>query len=473
MRRYSQRAKRAPRAARVGLALLVLAASLFAGWEASAAPAEADRIAELERQVAALKSEVAALKETTAGGEPGSEGIAGRVAEIERRIEVLAGEIERLKLGETAAEADQPQFGMGPAASKIYRTDEGISIGGYGELLYQSFDSRRDDGAPSGAVDNADFLRAVFYFGYKFSDRLLLNTEIEYEHASTGEGGEVSVEFAYLDYMWKPQANLRAGLLLVPMGFLNELHEPIVFLGSKRPDVERVLLPTTWRENGFGLWGDAGPFTYRTYIVNGLDASGFAAAGLRGGRQKGAQAKAEDFAWVGRLDYVGTFGLLVGASAYVGDSGQGIRSAGREIGVATTIFEGHAGWRFKGFQARALWVQAEVDDAAALNAALGLTGNRSVGEELSGYYLEAGYDVLAGRGSQRQLIPFARLEAFDTQDKVPAGFLRDPTRDVESLTVGLSFKPIDRWVLKIDYQDYDNGAGTAVDQINVAMGYVF
>jgi uncharacterized small protein (DUF1192 family) len=462
---------------RAGSVVLLVLALVGATLPAGAAPAEGDRVAELERQVAALKAEVAALKAaqaTAPGAASGGEAAADRVAEIERRLEVLAAEIERLKVGEAAAEADEPQYGMGPAASKVYRVGRGVSVGGYGEMLYQSFDSRRDDGAASGATDNVDFLRAVLYFGYKFSDRFLLNSELEWEHASTGETGEISVEFAYLDYLWKPEANLRAGLLLLPMGLLNELHEPTIYLGAKRPDVERVILPTTWRENGFGLWGDVGPFTYRTYVVNGLDATGFAAAGLRSGRQKGSQAKAEDFAWVGRLDYVGTFGLLAGASAYVGDSGQGLKSAGREIGVATTIIEGHLDWRFRGFQARALLVKAELDDAAALNAALGLTGNRSVGEELSGYYLEAGYDLLAGRGSsQRQLIPFARFEAFDTQETVPAGFLRDPARDVESLTLGVAFKPIERWVLKLDYQDYDNGAGTGVDQINVALGYVF
>ena len=457
------------------IVLLVLAGLAV---PAGAAPAETDRLAELERQVKALKAEVAAWKEAARSAEPGSpvaaEAASDRIAEIERRIEVLASEIERLKLGEAAAEADRSQYGMGPAASKIYRTGQGLSIGGYGEMVYQSFDSRRDDGAPSGATDQLDFLRGVVYFGYKFSDCFLLNSEIEYEHASTGEGGEVSVEFAYLDYLWRPEANLRAGLLLLPMGFLNELHEPTVYLGAKRPDVERVILPTTWRENGFGLWGDVGPLSYRTYVVNGFDGSGFASSGLRGGRQKGAQAKAEDFAWVGRLDYSGAPGLLVGASAYVGDSGQGLRAAGGEISVATTILEGHLEWRWKDFQARALLVKAELDDVAALNAVLGLAGNRSVGEELSGWYLEAGYDLLAHRtASERQLIPYARFEAFDTQEGVPAGFLRDPARDVESLTLGLAFKPIDRWIVKLDYQDYDNGAGTGVDQINVALGYVF
>src|ERR671914_2496192 len=208
-----------------------------------------ERVRELERQVEQLKAEIAVMKDG------GQESEAGRLAELERRLEVLAGEIENLKIGEAAAAADESERGFGPAASKVYRTERGLSIGGYGEALYQNFDSKRDDNAASGKTDTFDLLRGVLYFGYKFNDRWLLNSEIEYEHA----GSEVAVEFAYIDYLWRLEVNVRGGLLLVPMGFLNELHEPTVFLGAKRPAIETVIIPSTWRENGFGLFGEAGP----------------------------------------------------------------------------------------------------------------------------------------------------------------------------------------------------------------------
>ena len=427
------------------------------------AQSEDERIQQLEREVEALRAQLEAMKSGEGQGED------ARLTELERRIEVLAGEIERLRIGEAAATADTSQYGFGPAASKVYRTERGLSIGGYGELLYQNFDDERDDGAASGKTDTFDVLRGVLYFGYKFDDRWLLNTEIEYEHA----GSEVAVEFAYVDYLWRPQAGFRAGLLLLPMGFLNELHEPTVFLGARRPDIENVIIPTTWRENGLGLFGDAGSFTYRTYIVNGLRGAGFTAGGLRGGRQKGNQAKAEDFAWVGRLDFTGVPGLLVGTSAYVGDSGQDLTAGGREVSVGTQIFEGHLEYRWRGLEFRALGVQAELDDVADLNAALGLTGSASVGEQLAGWYLQLGYDVLAGRGGQRSFIPYARWEAYNTQDEVPAGFRANPANDVESLTLGFAFKPIDQLVLKVDHQNYDNAAGTGTDQFNVLFGFIF
>src|SRR4029453_5073175 len=108
------------------------------------------------------------------------------------------------------------------------------------------------------------------------------------------EKGEVSVEFAYLDYLIRPEVNVRAGLVLIPVGFINELHEPPVFLGARRPDVEDRIIPTTWRELGAGVFGDAGPVTYRAYVVNGLDSSGIEAEeplpqGGRGGRRGGGR----------------------------------------------------------------------------------------------------------------------------------------------------------------------------------------
>jgi hypothetical protein len=422
--------------------------------------AQEDRVEQLAREIEQLKAEIAAMK-----GEGQPEGN-DRVAELERRLEVIAAEIERLKIGEAAASAEESEHGLGPAASKIYHTERGISVGGYGELLYRSVDSERDDGSPSGERDEFDLLRAVLYFGYKFNDRWLFNSEIEYEHA----GEEVGVEFAYLDYLWRPQANLRAGLLLVPMGFINELHEPTTFLGANRPTIERVIIPTTWRENGFGLFGDAGSFSYRTYIVAGLDASGFTAGGLRGGRQEGIESSAEDFAWVGRLDFTGVPGLLVGGSAYVGNSGQGALDT---TDVGTQILEGHVEWKWRGLELRALAVQAELDDVADLNRELGLGGNDSVGERLTGHYLQLGYDVLAARGGEQAFIPYARWEAFNTQDEVPGGFVADRATDVEALTLGFAYKPIDQIVIKVDHQNFDNEAGTGTDQFNVLLGWIF
>ncbi|HEX9147605.1 MAG TPA: hypothetical protein VF958_00460 [Thermoanaerobaculia bacterium] len=443
---------------------------------ALALPAQqsADRVRELEKKVEELEHRLDAL---TAGAD---EERRRQIEELRRQIDVLTREIENLKSAapEKATPAgERGAFGLGPAASKVYGSTRGVSIGGYGEVLYQNFATERENGSKSGRTDTIDLARAVFYFGYKFDDHFLFNSEIEYEHATTGEGaeekGEVSVEFAYLDYLARPEVNVRAGLLLLPLGFVNELHEPPVFLGARRPEVERRIIPATWRELGIGVFGDAGPFAYRAYLVNGLDAGGLdAASPLREARQGGAEARAEDFAVTARLDFTGVPGLLVGAAGYSGGSAQGREVAGRSFDARVTVLDAHAEWRWRGIQARALAVRGTIGDAADVNRSNGFTNEDSVGRRFTGTYVEAGYDVLFGRASG-SLVPFLRWERFDTQDEVPAGFASDPANDVRLWTVGLQYRPIPQVVVKLDYQDAHDQARTGVNQWNLALGWLF
>lgn len=469
-----------------GLIAIGLVSILFSGVSPVVAQGaepskEAERVDRLERELEAIRAEIARMKAKEAeekamkeAGTPAGEA-GDRLTEIERRIDILAQELEKEKAGANIfRKAEKSEHGLGVAASKIYQAEQGLTIGGYGEVLYQAFDSTRDDGAPSGDIDELDALRGVLYFGYKFNDKWLFNSEIEFEHGSTASNGSASLEFAYIDYLHRPEFNVRAGLLLIPMGFVNELHEPPLFLGATRPRIENRIIPTTWRENGFGFYGDLGPFTYRTYLVNGLNGSRFSSNGLRGGRQRGSEALAEDFAWTGRIDYTGTAGLLAGISFYVGDSGQGLLDGdGRVIGAKTTLFDAHIEWKYKGLEVRALAVKAEVDDVVRLNEALGLSGSSSIGDELQGYYLQLGYDVLAHRGGRQALIPYTRFESFDTQESVPTGFSRNPARSRDIVTLGLAYKPIDQLIFKGDFQNFDNDSGTGVDQFNLAIGYLF
>jgi hypothetical protein len=458
--------------------LLCLAVALGAS---PATLADDAKTAELEQRVKALEQALADLR-ARSGDTP-------EVAEIQRQIEVLTQEIENLKIGDAAPAADATaggKFGLAPSASKVYGVKRGVSIGGYGEMIYENPDSTRQDGTASGRTDQLDFARAIVYFGYKFNDRILFNSEIEYEHATTGEGdeerGEVSVEFAYLDFLFRDAINVRTGLMLVPMGFINEQHEGPTFLGAKRPQVENRLIPTTWRENGVGVFGEAGKLSYRAYLVTGLNAiegstsgaEGFQASGIRDGRSGGSLSPAEDFALTGRLDVKPVAGLTLGGSFFVGNAGQGATDAEGTIDAKTTILDLHAEYRWRGLQTRLLWVDTSIDDVARLNAAQGFTGDDSVGEGQSGGYAEVGYDVLAHRdGTKQALIPFVRYERFNTQDEVPAGFAANPANDVTVTTVGASWKPIPNIAVKLDWNKFENEARTGVDQVNLAVGYLF
>jgi len=450
----------------IALVLFALAAAVSAQ--------QSDRVRLLEQRIEDLQRR---LDQISAGAD---ETVRRQIEELRRQIDVLTKEIENLK--SAAPEKQTPTgtrgaFGLGPAASRVYGLTRGVSIGGYGEVLYQNFDDEREDGATSGRTDEIDLVRAVFYFGYKFDDRFLFNSEIEYEHGTTGTGsdvkGEVSVEFAYLDFLPRKEIGVRAGLLLLPVGFVNELHEPPIFLGARRPEVENRILPTTWRELGVGVFGDVGPVSYRGYVVNGLDALGFTASSpIRGGRQKGSRARAEDFGLTARLDFVGVPGLLAGLSGYVGDSAQGRLAAGESFDGRVALFDAHTEWRWRGLQVRALHARGSIDDADEINQLNSLSGTASVGERFVGTYVEAGWDVLFGRGAA-SLVPFARWERFDTQDEVPTGFAASPANDVRVWTLGLQYRPIPQVVVKLDYQDFHNDARTGVDQWNLALGWLF
>lgn len=427
----------------------------------------APTIEELQQRISMLESRLNASTNPD---------VARELEELKRQIDVLAREIERAKVERgRPAEADQQQYGLGAAASKVYRAGEGVSFGGYGEFLYENYASERDDEVASGRTDQLDVLRAILYTGYKFSDRVIFNSEIEFEHASTGAGGEVSVEFAYLDFMINPAFNIRAGQVLVPSGLVNELHEPTAFFGAKRPDVERAIIPSTWRDPGVGIFGEIGPVTYRTYLLTGLRSDKFTASGIRSGRQQGARAQAEDFGIIARADWNIAPSLLVGGSYYTGDSAQGRKTpTGESFDANVRIAEVHADARFRGLALRALWADGSIGDAKQVNLANALTGNKSIGEEFGGWYVEAGYDLasILPLGSAT-VAPFVRLEEFNSQEAVPSGYALNPALDNEVLTIGINYKPIPQAVVKFDFQNYDNAAGTGVDQFNLALGYIF
>ena len=398
------------------------------------------------------------------------------VQELRRQLDILAAEVEKLRSGEQEIEVSEEKaksLGVGPSAASVYRKTQGVSIAGYGEMLYENFDDENEGGNAVEKHSRLDFVRNILYAGYRFDEKFLFNSEIEFEHAATDKEGSVSVEFAYLDYLAADYLTLRAGLLLVPMGLTNEFHEPNVFLGARRPETETRIIPSTWRENGFGVVGSAGIFNYRAYLINGLNATGFSSNGLRGGRQKGSKTKASDLAFVGRLDVAPTPGVFFGGSLYRGGSGQDqFKVNGKNLNVNTTIGELHAQVQLRGFDIRALYARAAVDDVAELNRALGL-GKKSVGETMQGGYVQIGYNLLSQFHETIGLSPYYRFEKLNTQDEVPQGFSADPARDRTFHTLGFEFRPIFNIVVKTDYLWIRNEAKTGLNQFNVALGYAF
>lgn len=416
-----------------------------------------------------------------------------RIDELERKLEVVVEELARVRTQVAVPEEKDlvSVYGLGPAASKIYGIERGLSIGGYGEAYYRNFIGDADAGSESiGGVpvsdrqlDRADFLRLVMYLGYKFTDRILFNAEIEFEHATTGGStpsagsGSVSVEFAALDFLFNQKINARAGLLLLPMGFLNEIHEPPFFHGVQRPETEVRILPSTWRENGVGIFGRlTESLEYRAYVVNGFNALGFSDSGIRGGRQNANRALAEDLAFVARLDWTPAPEFLIGGSFYRGDSGQDQEVAGISIPDASlTVFEVHGQYRRGPLEARALFAMSMLSDARDLNVALGRPLNRPVADKMLGGYAEVAYDIWPWLfdNAEKSLSPFLRVEYVDTQYEVPSGFSANRRNAYWLYTPGITFKPHPNVALKLEYRNFNPRGGERPDELSIGMGFAF
>jgi hypothetical protein len=403
-------------------------------------------------------------------------------------VKALLEELRRLKLELGLRDVEGRSYaGMGPAASKVYFAPKGLSIGGYGEVFYRNNLGKTGSDACAtspGACDFTDIQRAVLYTGYRFSDKVVFNSEVEFEHQR-----QVFVEFAYLDFLFADPIRLRIGNVLVPIGITNELHEPVFFNGVERPEVERNLIPSTWNENGIGLYGEVLPgLTYKVYALQGLSVARAApspGSWIRNLRTRGGtsgsnaadRAFAETFAGVAALAYQNG-PLSVGASAYRGRSGQNqVVSATdpREIKGDVTMYEAHAQFQARGAQLKALAVQGEIDDADLINAKWSLSGTGGLGSRVRGAYVEGAFDVMSLFQQENQLIPFVRYELLKLHDQVPEGTTANPALDVDVVVAGLTYKPVPNVALKADWSwRKTQAANNAVTRaVNIGAGFVF
>ena len=393
--------------------------------------------------------------------------------ELEARVDVLAEEIARLREQLAIPETDEElgsAYGMGPAASKVYGTRRGVAVGGYGEFYFE--DTIDGD-------NTADMYRFITYVGYKFSDKIVMNTEIEFEHATTaenyqGKAGSVSVEFSYLDFLLHENFNVRAGNLLVPMGFVNELHEPPFYRGNFRPTIERTIIPSTWRELGTGAHGQiTESFRYTAYVLNGMNAEKFDDAGVRGGRQKANRAIWNDLGGVAALNFeTARFGASV--SGYYGGADQDLITSGPDVlSVSNWIGETHAWWRGAGLELRGLLAISGIDGAEELGVVVG----EIVPEQQLGWYLEAAYDVapLFSDNPGVRFEPWLRYEDYNLQHAVPDGLVANDSLDRTSVTAGVHFLPHPQVVLKAEWEHLStaNDADDSLDEVRIGAGFVY
>jgi len=356
-----------------------------------------------------------------------------------------------------------------------------VTLGAYAQVDYnQQFgDSVRHNG-------KMDVHRMVMFMGYKFNDRVHFVTEIEFEHVK-----EVYIEQAFVNYRINQALNLRAGLMLIPMGIINEYHEPTTFNGVERPNVDGKLTPTTWREMGFGLTGTLNKLSlkYQLYAVNGFksfDGGGKLRGtdGFRKGRQKGAESTFTSPNLAAKVDYYGIKGLKIGASGYFGNT-QTTAYEGLDLGDAEAVKTADSTvvglamvgldlrYNYKAFQARGQFIMANVSNTKAYNEYTG----KDLGSSMIGGYAELGYDVLSifNKDAKERLVLFGRYEMYNTHDKVTEETTINNAYGRTDMTYGLSYHIANGAVLKLDYQIFENRVSdnTPKSQINAGVGVWF
>ena len=357
---------------------------------------------------------------------------------------------------------------------------EKVQIGGYGQI-----DFNQKLSSDSYYNGNLDVHRLVLLFGYRFNEKVNFITELEFEHVK-----EVYVEQAFLNVQIADGLNFRGGLVLIPMGIINEYHEPATFNGVERPNVDKNIVPTTWREIGAGFTGtlSSASLKYQLYIVNGFN--GYNGSGtfrgsdaFRKGRQKGAESFTSSPNFSAKVDYYGISGLKVGISGYFGNSQSslyngldkndqiGIAKADSSVvGISMIGLDGR--FNKNGLELKGQVIYSSVKNTNEYNA---FTGS-DLGSMVNGWYLEAGYDLFAltNKSEPGKLVPFVRYEDYNTHAKTTGSLEKNKAYHRNETTVGIGWWLATGAVLKADMQWFNNSASDkAISQLNLGLGIWF
>lgn len=350
-------------------------------------------------------------------------------------------------------------------------SEQRLSLFGYGEMYYT-----RPRHSSADAMATAR--RGVLGVGYRFNERTRFAAELEVENAvvSASDQGEVAFEQLYIEHDINDRLTAKAGLYLLPIGYLNQSHEPTRFYGVTRNLVETAIIPTTWREMGVGLQGttergvrwNVGAVTSFDLTKWPSDSAETRESPLGAIHQEGQLAKAASLAYYGALNYDGIPGVNVGGSLFTGGIGQ------RQTSIPTpnasvNLAEWHAKWQAGKWEVATLLAQGQFRGVAAFNAA-GVSGGNPVPDQFRGGYAQAAYRLW--RQGDYSLTPFARYERVNTAlgfSGLAPGLAPATDPDTRLLTLGASFYLHPQVVLKLDTQHYFNNSN--LDRINLGLGF--
>ncbi len=333
------------------------------------------------------------------------------------------------------------------------------TLGGYGELHYNV---SKTDGATESSK-TLDFHRFIIFFSHAWTEKWSFKSELELEHnfvSGSEESGELELEQAYINYHHNDAFGFQVGIILPSAGFTNEYHEPPLFLSVERPDYAKYIIPTTWFGNGAAIYGRLDDFSYKMVVMEGLDGSEISATkGIRSARLKGYQANAQELLYNGRVNYNGINGLVVGGSFSYNDAYAGLDST-----ISTTLVEIHAK-----YDANNVIAVIEYGNILYDGKRMGFPI-----EKATGYYFDLGYDLGSSLKIEGRLIPWFRYTEYNTAASVVGGGSGEKANHYKKWLLGLSFKPMDEIIFKLDYGAKKNELSDKKDILfNLGAGYMF
>lgn len=368
-----------------------------------------------------------------------------------------------------------------------------LHIGGYGEAAFSrnfysdhvSRYSQPGEHKDDPSHGRFDIPHAVIYMNYDFGKGWTFTTEIEFEHGGTGtayekedeeggeweseteKGGEVELEQFYIQKSFCPEANIRAGHLVVPVGLNNAHHEPLNFFTVYRPQGENTILPSTWHQTGIDFWGRAGDWRYQVQLLAGLNSDNFTTTGwLHDGPQSPLEFEvATKYGTSLRIDNYSVAGLRLGISGYYGHS-IGNSYPNNKDGVDATYKGAVAVGSFDFTYDDHNWIvrgQADygyIGDVKQLNYVYNRTNKKSpyhhstpVSQNAYAVGIEAGYDVFSQiykmRNDNQKLYVFGRYEQYNSC--ASSSMKVYDYNDVKRMAFGVNYFPVKGVVIKGDY----------------------
>ncbi len=400
------------------------------------------------------------------------------------------------EVGKEQRAQTQPALSFGSSGSgrlvyaKPFVSAPKAIVGGYMDIQYRSQRKGSIENGYGGGTNGFDQQRFVPFIYADITEHVKFASEIEIEHGireNSTQGTEIGLEFAFIDYLVNEPVNIRAGILLLPIGKFNLLHDSPLNDLTDRPLVSRLVIPSTASETGAGFYGTFYPgrtskIDYELYFTTGpcgYDTNGSPRineqSGTRGSRQRTCPSDDgldinNGKATVGRLAFSPFLGVEVAGSSYYGNSSiNGNYNPLSITAIDWTLqrgpFEliGEAAWAYARGNSRA--IQGNTINTIGVppgSLLTGIGGNSGISippQRMNGFYIQGNYHFMPAfltKFSPRRFGEGSTFTAVIRYDKVNTNLDNSNGTggwgNLEQVSFGLNYRPIEDAVFKISYQ---------------------